>query len=239
MMMFRGFLAPLLEFRGSYLLLGKLFFLNDSSHTARNQIVIRGVIPSLDIHCVLINIYNPCSVDGKAIIWNEILEYWHNTNLPALIMGDFNEVLSPLEKGSNIVSQDGVNEFRNFIQAVQVIELSVANRLFTCFHENQKSKLDRCLMNSDWITKFPNLSTLILNRTISDHFPIMAHSPSSNWGRKPFRFMNCWVSHPNYMKIVQLAWANAQHLSIFDKLKLIKGSLKQWNKMSLGSLMTK
>lgn len=42
MMMFRGFLAPLLEFRGSYLLLGKLFFLNDSSHTARSRIVIRG-----------------------------------------------------------------------------------------------------------------------------------------------------------------------------------------------------
>lgn len=86
-------------------------------------------------------------------------------------MGDFNEVLSANERGSLNMTQEGVEDFRNFVKKLILIEISPANGFFTWFHGNRKSKLDRCFMNSDWITKLPNLSTMILNRRISDHVP--------------------------------------------------------------------
>lgn len=151
-----------------------------------------------------------------------------------LLMGDFNEVLSPSERGSNAVAQEGVDDFRNFMQATHLLEVTTTNGFFTWFHGNQKSKLNRCLVNMEWITNFPNLSTLTLDRTISDHCPIIAQSAEPDRGPKPFRFMNCWISHPSYMPTVRFAWAEAQHLPIPEKLKFLKSRLKQWNKDTFG-----
>lgn len=217
----------------------KSSFQMESSFIQRNWIAIQGSIVTSRFRCVLINIYNPCSIEGRALIWTDILEFCRSNTYPTLIMGDFNEVLSSSERGSGFTTQEGVDDFRNFIQTLGLIDISSANGLFTWFHGNRKSKLDRCLVTADWVHQYPQLSVQILNRTISDHCPILAHSPDTNWGPKPFRFLNCWVSHPNFLPTISLAWANAQHLPLPDKLKQIKLKLKQWNKTEFGLIDSK
>ncbi|XP_048493141.1 uncharacterized protein LOC104908756 [Beta vulgaris subsp. vulgaris] len=211
----------------------------ESSTIQRNWIAIQGLLPSSSFKCLLINIYNPCSIEGRAVVWNDIVDFCRNNSFPTLIMGDFNEVLSSSERGSGLLTQEGVDDFRNFIQTMSLIDISCSNGIFTWFHGNRKSKLDRCLVTSDWILQYPNLSIQILNRTISDHCPIFAHSPNSNWGPKPFRFLNCWVSHPNFLPTISLAWDNSQHLPMSDKLRQVKSSLKKWNETEFGFIDTK
>lgn len=104
---------------------------------------------------------------------------------------------------------------------------------------NSKSRIDRILINPEWLHVFPNLKSSLLNRSLSDHCPLIAISSEINWGPKPFRFINCWLSHPSCLKIIQETWYSSPNLSLPEKLKLVKTSLKKWNQCEFGSIESK
>lgn len=156
------------------------FFKMTSCRVERNWIALSGIISNLSFHCTVINIYNPCNVDSRKEVWETLIDLWNSTNLPMLIIGDFNEILSPSERGSQAFSQEGITAFANFIHTMELMEISPNNGTFTWFSGNRKSKLDRCLVHSEWIDKFPNLSVLLLKRTVSDHCPLLVQSSCRN-----------------------------------------------------------
>lgn len=230
--------SPSIGNSGGFLSLWKnSFFILTSSRIERNWIVLCGSIPSLEFQCAIFNIYNPCSIEDRAVVWRDLIESWHEIKLPSMFIGDFNEILNPSERGSQLISQEGSNDFHNFLQHVEVLEISPPNGPYTWFHNNRKSKLDRCFVNTEWISKFPLLSTTLLNRTISDHCPILAQTTNPIDGPKPFRFLNCWTSHPNFLPIIRKAWLENPLLSIPDKLKLVKKNSKNGTKTSSDQLM--
>lgn len=169
-------------------------------------------------------------------MWEELASYWKESKLPSMFIGDFNETLSPSDRGSQFFSTEGSNDFQNFLQEVEVIEISPSNGSFTWFHNNRKSKLDRCFVNPEWITTFPQLCTSLLNRTISDHCPILAQTSLPSNGPTPFRFLNRWINHPTYLPTIRKVWLDNSHLLVPDKLKMVKEKLKSWNKNEFGSI---
>lgn len=67
------------------------------------------------------------------------------------------------------------------------------------------SRIDRFLVSIEWIQKLkPNQWGL--PRSISDHCPIMIAEDSRDWGPKPFRFMDAWLSNPKCMTLAKKAW---------------------------------
>ncbi|XP_028082409.1 uncharacterized protein LOC114283731 [Camellia sinensis] len=42
-----------------------------------------------------------------------------------------------------------------------------------------------------------------LPRTVSDHCPIVLKEDNRDWGPKPFRFMNCWVLHSDFLPMAE------------------------------------
>ncbi|XP_028094696.1 uncharacterized protein LOC114294740 [Camellia sinensis] len=65
-----------------------------------------------------------------------------------------------------------------------------------------------------------------------------------DWGPKPFRFLNAWASHPNFLRVVKEAWSRYAvqgwaGYKVSLKLKEVKASLKQWNKEEFGNLNDK
>lgn len=52
----------------------KEYFILDSSMVERNWIAISGIIPSLNFKCCLVNIYNPCSTEERAMVWNSLTD---------------------------------------------------------------------------------------------------------------------------------------------------------------------
>lgn len=91
-------------------------FTMTSNTINRNWIAVHGTILAGNHECTILNIYNPCSVEGRAVVWNEIIEYRENFNTPCILMGDFNEVLTASERGSRLASQTGMTNFQSFIQ---------------------------------------------------------------------------------------------------------------------------
>lgn len=162
----------------------------------RHWIALRGSFPAWNFECTLINIYNPCSTAARTDVWLEISEYWRLNALPCLIIGDFNEVLKASERGSALFSQNGSNDFRNFVQDLQLMEIESSSGGYTWFKGNSKSILDRLFVNPEWISIFPSLSLSLLQRGLSDHCPLLVHNKLQNWGPKPFRFQNVWLSDP-------------------------------------------
>ena len=185
---------------------------------------------------MIINIYNPCTLELRNEVWEEIESFWSMMNLPCLIMGDFNEVLSSEERGSHQVSQSGISAFKTFINSTHLMDIPPSNGSFSWFSGNSKSLLDRLLVNPERLSFYPSLKLNLLNRTLSDHCPILASSEEKNWGPKPFRFLNCWLDHPNCLKIITESWNSNKSSTLPEKLKAIKISLKKWNTLEFGSI---
>lgn len=221
---------------------GILSMWNTSQFSLREQsvnrywIAIKGSFPSLNFNCILINIYNPCSISARADVWAEISNYWKTATLPCLIIGDFNDILNASERGSNLSSQCSIDNFKKILQELQLMEFSPSVRGFTWFRGNAKSVLDRLFVNPEWLSIFPSLNITLLQRGLSDHCPLLVQSKTKNWGPKPFRFQNFWLTDPKCLKIVKESWSKSSSRPMVEKLRADKTSLKQWNQKEFGNL---
>lgn len=124
---------------------------------------------------------NSCDLEDRAQTWSDIRDFWNQSQCYVLfVRGDFNEVTSNSERGSLLGLERGMDNFNNFIQDMQLIEISASNGFFTWHRGTSKSKLDRLLVNLEWLSIFPHLQASILKRNIFDHNPLIANSVQLN-----------------------------------------------------------
>ncbi|MCH80186.1 LINE-1 reverse transcriptase like, partial [Trifolium medium] len=76
---------------------------------------------------------------------------------------------------------------------------------------------------------------------ISDHCPIWLDASKDNWGPKPFRVINGWLEHPDFISFVENAWKGfdvhgSKTYILKEKFKLLKECLKKWNREVFGIL---
>ncbi|XP_010670101.2 uncharacterized protein LOC104887202 [Beta vulgaris subsp. vulgaris] len=174
------------------------FFSFVSVNCDKNWIAISGVIPSLNLHCCIINLYNPCCPEARSLVWDDLSQLFFSLQLPCLIVGDFNDILDSSERGSNMIHTNSSNAFKLFVQVLQLIEIPTSNGHFTWYRGQSKSKLYRVFVTHHWLSALPSLRTTLLQRSLSDHCPLLIQSKQRNWGPRPFRFINGWLSHPGF-----------------------------------------
>lgn len=204
-------------------------FLLNFSHTDRNWIAMGGRLKSNGFECLIINIYNSCDAGVRENTWEEIEDFCKSSPLPCLITGDFNETLEAKDRGSQQFYPSSAAKFKNFVHNLLLIEVNPSEGWFTWFRGKSKSKLDRVFVQVEWLTIFPALNVSILKRSISDHCPLLINSHEIDWGPKPFRFQDAWLSHKGCMEIISTAWNKSSNLPIMEKLKFVKTDLKTWN----------
>ena len=65
-------------------------------------------------------------------------------------------------------------------------------------------KLDRVLINDNWLTKFAHSMVEFLVLEVSDHCPAFIQLYYDNESPpKPFRFFNYWTKHSSFLDIVE------------------------------------
>lgn len=215
------------------------FFMVEESRCECNWIILTGSILSINMKCRFINLYNPCDVQRRTEVWRELIQICESSPLPCLFIGDFNEVLEASERGSQHILTNSSTEFKDFLQVLHLIEIPSSNSKFTWFRGQSKSKLDRVFVQAQWISAYPLIRVSHLQRGLSDHCPILVQSKEKNWGPRPFRFLNCWLSHPGCMKTISDTWAKSQNMTFMDKLRLLKTNLKKWNAAEFGIIEEK
>ncbi|GAU13743.1 hypothetical protein TSUD_82520 [Trifolium subterraneum] len=103
------------------------------------------------------------------------------------------------------------------------------------------SRIDRFLVSDGLISKHGISGQWIGDRDISDHCPIWLIVSNSNWGPKPFRSINGWLEHPEFLSFVETSWKSFEVQGkkayvLKEKFKLLKECLRKWNKEVFGFL---
>ncbi|GKC76929.1 RNA-directed DNA polymerase, eukaryota [Tanacetum coccineum] len=90
--------------------------------------------------------------------------------------------------------------FNSFISNVGLLDIQLEGYSFTWAHPSatKMSKLDRFLMTNGFLSAFPHISALCLDRHLSDHRPILLKEIISDYGPTPFRFYHSWLELPGF-----------------------------------------
>ncbi|KAL8477268.1 hypothetical protein ACS0TY_029528 [Phlomoides rotata] len=153
-------------------------------------------------------------------------------------VGDFNAIKEESERLGRAEFSDkrGIRLFQEFIELSNLIDLSLRGHSYTwyCLDGSCKSRLDRLLVNDQWLHNWPNATLKGMRRPVSDHCPIFTDFGKKNWGPKPFRFFNSWLSHEGLGSFVAEKWISYNITGwagfvLKEKLKMLKEDLKVWN----------
>jgi len=166
-------------------------------------------------------------------------------------VGDFNAVRCREER-RGVQEVDGSNRrrkrrlFNDFFDKIVLEDLNPLGRKFTWFHSNgvAMSRIDRVLVSEDWELVWGVPSLWVLPRDVSDHCPLLIKTGENDWGPKPFRFNNYWISNRKFKKVVEEDWradgeTGWMGVVLKNKLRRLKDSISLWSKVEYGGVEDK
>ncbi|XP_028063060.1 uncharacterized protein LOC114266375 [Camellia sinensis] len=182
----------------------------------KNFILLSGT-SCYSFECVIVNIYAPNETVCMRQLWELLVNVYPHYSNPWCVGGDFNEIRLMCERKGCSRRDRGRKDFNEFID-----------------------KIDRFLLDPRWLEKF-SLKQWGLSRTISDHCPILLKEDERDWGLKPFKFLNPWLSHPTFLTEVKQIWENIQvsgsaGYRLMRNLKELKSHQRVWNKEVFGNI---
>ncbi|XP_020243279.1 uncharacterized protein LOC109821505 [Asparagus officinalis] len=136
--------------------------------------------------------------------------------------GDFNAITSYDEKiGGVSVSESDIEDFQNFISSNHLLHLKSTGCYFTW---NNKQNADTRICQVEYLLP-----------SCSDHSPaLLTIEDDIITGKRPFKFFNMWVKHPDFIPTVKAVWEQNidgfKMYSFHSKLKMLKTALKDLNK---------
>lgn len=154
------------------------------------------------------------------------------------LFGDFNVCFGPDENNKGVNWTSSMMEFKDFLHSAELTDIRSSGSFYTWWDCNISNptfkKLDRCLINGNWMNLFPLSQASFLVRGLSDHSPIaltlgVEHEKIS----KPFQFFQHLINAPSFMTDVNTAWnvsidGNPWHV-LSLKLKRVKAVLRCLN----------
>ncbi|XP_074337161.1 uncharacterized protein LOC141674332 [Apium graveolens] len=104
-------------------------------------------------------------------------------------------------------------------------------------NEWMEVRLDRALVNLEWLNLFPMAKLYNLEGTSSDHSPILLVPQVITQFKAQFRFKfeNAWMMEPMCEILVQDGWYSDSGASIFQKLKCCSKKLAIWGREVTGN----
>ncbi|XP_074293063.1 uncharacterized protein LOC141619968 [Silene latifolia] len=96
------------------------------------------------------------------------------------------------------------------------------------------SRLDRFLINQDWLDAFPDMNAHFHPEGLMDHTPCIIRNIRLDGRRNAsFKYFNMWGSAPEFHDIVQHTWSQqivgTKMFGVVKKLKALKGELRKMN----------
>ncbi|KAL8481726.1 hypothetical protein ACS0TY_028027 [Phlomoides rotata] len=178
--------------------------------------------------CTIVNVYAPNSVALRGELWEILQELVKQASTACVcIVGDFNSIGEENERVGRAMSCDRneMTRFNNFIEGSDLVEIQLVGRRYTWYRPDGtcKSKLDRLLVNSNWLNKWPDV---ILKG---------GEGCKKDCGPKPFKFFNQWTQHPSYKDLIETVWSSSNIRGwggyvLKEKLKELKTELKTWSR---------
>ncbi|KAJ9543812.1 hypothetical protein OSB04_023519 [Centaurea solstitialis] len=182
-----------------------------------------------------VNVYGPNEQSERAELWSKLDQLCLKEEVSWCFFGDFNEVRNIQERLNSVASKRGMNNFNDFIRRNALEEVALGGSKFTRISDDgtKFSKLDRFLVSRSFGERWRNLNALTLERTWSDHYPILLRDKVKDFGLPPFKFYDTWLKEEAVAVLVKRVWQESTNSSrpdcIFrEKLKKLKLAIKEW-----------
>ncbi|KAL1171457.1 hypothetical protein V6Z11_A05G282800 [Gossypium hirsutum] len=139
------------------------------------------------------------------LFWEDLQSIAPHNFTPWLMMGDFNDILSPSDKRSHFTVGKRCNFFGNFVESCELQDLGYSGPPFTWQRGGTLVRLDRALANDAWLTTFPQCLVHHLTRIKLDHRPLLLFTRPNLCTPKgrPFRFLAGWTKHNDFSNFVK------------------------------------
>jgi hypothetical protein len=118
-----------------------------------------------------------------------------------------------------------------------LIEINPVNRKFTWANNQEKlilAKLGRIFISTAWEAAFPLVRVRGLDKSTSDHIPLLVDSGECYvGGKKKFQFEKWWLEREDFQEIVKRAWGTPYvGLGLIDvwqnKIRSLRRMVRGW-----------
>nr|GEZ21415.1 RNA-directed DNA polymerase, eukaryota, reverse transcriptase zinc-binding domain protein [Tanacetum cinerariifolium] len=144
--------------------------------------------------------------------------------ISVVIMGDFNKVRNKSKSFGTLFNRHGADVFNRFISNAGLKEVPLEGCSFTWCHRSatKMSKLDRFLISDSLLCSCPNISSITLDRYLSDHRPILMSQVYYDYGSVPFRFFHYWFEVDGFDKFIEDFWKDAPIIESNALIRMMK-----------------
>ncbi|XP_074265751.1 uncharacterized protein LOC141588195 [Silene latifolia] len=177
--------------------------------------------------------------DLRGELWEHLSTFHDNYPGPWVVCGDFNNVLHFNERIGREVTWNEIAAFRECVDYCGLQDLTGKGAFFTWNNKQSPSvrgfsRIDRFLINDDWMAKYPDAYVHFLPEGLFDHNPSVCFRRQDRLPRKPpFRYFNMWSMDEHFAEIVHATWditiSGTLMYTLVQKLKLLKNPLKALN----------
>lgn len=190
-----------------------------------------------DSSWTLVNIYGPCTPEGK----REFIDWLKHIEIPInedwIFMGDFNLYRCP--ENRNRIGAD-INDmflFNSTISHMGLSKITLQGKKYTQSNMQQPpllEKLDWVFTNNNWTLSFPEIACKVLTMEVSDHSPLVIIVSTSIPRANIFRFESHWLLRHDFQEIMTANWHCSDSVTdeakrLTSKFKNLRGALKRWS----------
>ncbi|CAM8943685.1 unnamed protein product [Rhodiola kirilowii] len=190
--------------------------------------------------------YGEPKVSDRILGWNLLRRLCGDRDIPWVVIGDFNEVISSSEVyGSRGRQNWQMENFRRALEECGLSDLGFSGYPFTFSNRREgeaevRARLDRAVASVEWRRAFPRASVRHVQLHVSDQQLIVLDTENRCVMRKKkmFRFEAMWLDHPAFSGFMNEFWnSTEQHNMRWSvRLKRCRERLKAWNSSVFGNV---
>ncbi|XP_016486838.1 uncharacterized protein LOC107807064 [Nicotiana tabacum] len=172
-------------------------------------------------------------------LWEDIKEIHEHMDELWAVMGDFNCVLHKEERIGSPITMTEIREFKQCVKECTLQDMKSSGAFFTWNNKqggNDRvySRINRVLVNNEWILALPYSEVYYRNEGTLDHCPAIIRWAVDQKKQHMFRYFNMWSMAPDYKETVKQGWktnkTGTKIYELVEKLNNLKGKLRQLNK---------
>lgn len=213
-----------------------------------DQVLFVEVLTNRNLKFVVGFVYGSNDAAIRQQLWADVQRFTSSIRLPFMLLGDLNSIMFPHEKVCGTVSPQNYLDFWNCTQDYQVFDLAYSGCFYTWANGHTDdtrilSRLDRVLVNLDWVKSFSDSLFVFLEAGVSDHSSmIVSIYENRHHGPPPFKFFNFMIEEADFLEMVRSVWdvpVRGNPMFVFvTKLKKVKSRIILWKKERFKNILT-
>ncbi|XP_074306147.1 uncharacterized protein LOC141641381 [Silene latifolia] len=184
-------------------------------------------------------IYASNDLYERVELWEFLKQVATNCTDPWLWLGDFNTVLSPVERLGGNTTEIEMEQFQECVSLCCMDDISATGALYTWSNKQAASdrvysRLDRAMGNLEWMAMYGDYIAHFHPEGLFDHCPCtVVHRRADLGGKRNFKYFNMWGTSaefkPSVLQVWRRSFPGTKMFGVIKKLKALKPVLKRLN----------